>query len=240
MERVGAHRSPLVNSPLTSLPCSISLIVATQRTFSEQTQTHRHTLNAMRSMCLALVAACAAVASAGSVMGVVDDVVKVRDAKGDVVGVVEELRLIPLNEHKGEKVVPPQQDDTKAANSNPPADILPGVPTPTDDNFTVLPLPPRDPNETVVLPPPPVKDDNGECCCAFHYCVLECAAEKNVLIAMQATTRHYSGCFGHAHRRFVARPLKPREARGRGLLVALSRLQSKPTLMHRPVLEGSC
>ena len=112
-------------------------------------------------------------------MGVVDDVVKVRDAKGDVVGVVEELRLIPLNEHKGEKVVPPQQeDDTKAANSNPPADILPGVPTPTDDNFTVLPLPPRDPNETVVLPPPPVKDDNGECCCAFHYCVLECCGRE--------------------------------------------------------------
>jgi hypothetical protein len=119
-------------------------------------------------MCITLLAACAAGASAGSIMGVIDDVVKVRDTKGNVVGVIEQLRLVPLNtQHKKEKVVAPQDDDAKKANiSDAPSDILPGVPTPLDnDNFTVLPMPPRDPNETVVLPPPPMKDENGESRC---------------------------------------------------------------------------
>jgi hypothetical protein len=129
-------------------------------------------------MCITLLAACAAGASAGSIMGVIDDVVKVRDTKGNVVGVIEQLRLVPLNtQHKKEKVVAPQDDDAKKANiSDAPSDILPGVPTPmdNDNNFTVLPMPPRDPNETVVLPPPPMKDENGEslrCAVLFSPCV---------------------------------------------------------------------
>lgn len=111
-------------------------------------------------MCLTLVAAYAAAAAsvnnADSI--VVVDEAKLRSADGTVVGVIDRVRLVNLKGNKkGEKVVAPQEVPHAGGD-----DILPGVPTPTDENMTVLPFPPLDSNDTLV-PPPQRADENGTC-----------------------------------------------------------------------------
>lgn len=112
-------------------------------------------------MCLTLVAAYAAAAasvnSVDSIVAVVDET-KLRSVDGTVVGVIDRVRLVNLKGNKkGEKVVAPEEAPVAGG-----ADILPGVPTPTDDNMTVLPFPPLDSNDTLI-PPPPRADENGTC-----------------------------------------------------------------------------